>query len=283
MPIIMNVLGFFKLIRINNLLIIFFTQWMIRYFLIDGINQWPELDFYLLTLSTILIAAGGYIINDYYDVKIDLINKPSELVVGKTFSRRNAIISHLVVSFFGVFIGLLASWKIALINILCGLLLWLYSNRLKQLPLFGNLAIALLTSLSVIVLIIFYKQPNPAIFVFALYAFFITLIREIIKDIEDMKGDSAFGCQTLPISIGLVKTKYVIYSTLGILTFSYIMLSKYLEINSLSYVIYSMALAMMLAYFGFYVFKADTKKEFTYLSQYTKLIMLVGVLGIAFI
>jgi 4-hydroxybenzoate polyprenyltransferase len=256
---------------------------MVRMFLINEASLFPELKFYFLSLSTTLIAAGGYIINDYYDVKIDLINKPNQLLVGKSFSRRHAIIMHFVINYFGLFIGFMVSWKIAVVNLFCAFLLWFYSNRLKQLPLLGNLTISLLTAIAVLVLALYYKQLNPIIFLFALYAFFITLVREIVKDIEDIKGDAVFGCRTLPIAIGIRASKSVIYGVIALLLGSYISLSLYLRLYSFSYFIYSLLLAIMILYLLFSVFRADTKKEFSYLSQYTKLIMLVGILGISII
>ncbi|MBY0424493.1 MAG: UbiA family prenyltransferase, partial [Cytophagales bacterium] len=115
------------------------------------------------------------------------------------------------------------------------------------------------------------------------YAFFMTLVREIVKDIEDMKGDAAFGCRTLPIEIGLRPTKRLLYIFIIVLLGSYLSLSLYFELYSTAYLVYSVSMLLMILRLAYQIFSADTKKEFTHLSNYSKMIMIFGVLGIAFI
>ena len=165
----------------------------------------------LISISTVLIAAAGYIINDYYDVKIDFVNKPERVVVDKLLKRRVVMAAHSILNFAGIGIGFLVSFKIALINFLSALLLWLYSNHLKRLPFVGNVAVALLTGAALLVIAIYYQKNMFLVLVYAIFAFSITLIREIIKDIEDVKGDTVFGCRTLPVIWGIRKTKMIIY------------------------------------------------------------------------
>lgn len=126
--------SFFKVTRFGNLVIIGFAQYFTSALLIDRQTIY---DFRLLLLSTatVFIAAAGYIINDYYDVKIDYINKPDRVVIGKSITRRYAIMFHVVLSILGILIGLFLSWRIAAVNILSVFLLWFYSNNLKRLPL----------------------------------------------------------------------------------------------------------------------------------------------------
>src|SRR5690349_3917192 len=137
-----------KVTRFWNLVIVGLAQFFTAYFLIDfyTVLDWR---LYVLSVSTVMIAAGGYIINDYYDVKIDLINKPERVVVGKSMRRRYALFFHTSLSVTGVALGLLLNWKIAVLNFFSGFLLWFYSNLLKRKPFVGNLSVALLTGLSV--------------------------------------------------------------------------------------------------------------------------------------
>jgi len=130
--------GFLKLTRFWNLLIIAVAQYFTAAFLIGFEKIW-YLNLFLLSTSTVIIAAAGYIINDYYDVKIDLINKPERVVIGKEVARRYAILSHSILSFIGVAVGFLLNWKIGIINFLSAFLLWWYSNNLKRQPFIGNL------------------------------------------------------------------------------------------------------------------------------------------------
>ncbi|MEQ8573165.1 MAG: geranylgeranylglycerol-phosphate geranylgeranyltransferase, partial [Fulvivirga sp.] len=189
-----SISGFIQLTRFWNLLIIALAQYFTAYFLLSNSSLVFSKEMALLSFSTIIIAAAGYIINDYYDVKIDLINKPKRVVVGRILKRRVAMIAHTVLNFIGIGIGLHLSWKLGALNFLCAFVLWLYSNQLKRIAFLGNLSVALLTGLSILIIGLFFEPDNILIMAYSLFAFAFTLIREIIKDIEDLKGDSSFGC-----------------------------------------------------------------------------------------
>src|SRR5690606_19798788 len=144
-----------------------------------------------------------------------LINKPERVVIGKSITRRYAILYHTLLSAAGVLLGFILSWKIAAVNIASANILWWYSNSLKRQPFIGNFVVALLTGIAIWLVDSLYKTGHMLIITYASFAFFITLIREIIKDMEDLKGDLTFGCQTLPIVWGMRRTKYVIYVILA--------------------------------------------------------------------
>lgn len=273
--------GFIKVTRFWNLIIIVLAQYFTAVFLInegkDLIAYLQDIRLFLLSLSSVLIAAAGYIINDYYDIKIDLINKPKRVVVGRILKRRVAMVAHTVLSLTGVGLGLVLSWKIGVINFFCALLLWLYSNQLKRMPFVGNFAVALLTGLSIYIIDILYQSGNLMVIAYALFAFSFTLIREIIKDMEDLKGDATFGCRTLPVVYGLRKTKKIIYALsvaflAGLCLLAYIFVGKAVALFCLGLVFPMGLLAYMLS-------KADTVKDFNYLSNYCKVVMLLGILS----
>lgn len=268
-----------KLTRFGNLVIIGFAQYFTAAFLI-GRYTIRDFNLLLLSTSTILIAAAGYIVNDYYDVKIDYINKPERVVIGRSITRRYAILFHVVFSAIGILIGFYLSWSIAAVNIFSVFLLWLYSNNLKRQPFVGNLTVALLTGASVFVVDMLYRTQNPQIIIYALFAFFMTLVREIIKDVEDLKGDNTFGCKTLPIIWGIRKTKVIIYTILGIFSIAVIVLNSRYEILPFQY--YVLLLFAPLVWFVVRLYLADTKKDFSWLSTFCKVIMLVGILSMVF-
>jgi 4-hydroxybenzoate polyprenyltransferase len=274
---------FLKLIRGLNLLILLFTQYMVRLCLTEegiskGIVHIQDLDMGILALATILIAAAGYIINDYYDIKIDTINKPQRVIVGKYVSRRWAMLFNVLFNAIALAIsGWFLKPVVFAINFGSIFLLWLYSNQLKRLPLVGNMAIAILSAMSVAVVAFQFPQNTYLVFVFAVFAFFITVIREIIKDLEDVRGDASFGCKTLPIVWGVRRTKAVIYVFFGI--FMVILLSTYLTFPTrFAFYLYLVELPL-LGYLIHKLRKADTKKTFHALSQLCKIIMLLGVLS----
>jgi 4-hydroxybenzoate polyprenyltransferase len=273
-------LALFRITRFWNLAIIGLAQYFTAYFLIDKniITDWR---LFILSSSTMLIAAAGYTINDYYDVKIDLINKPERVVVGKNIKRRHAILLHTILSSVGVFLGLLVGWKIAAINFLSSFFLWLYSNQLKRLPLVGNIVVATLTGLSVFVLSILYKSNSPLILIYSLFAFFITLVREVVKDMEDLKGDGSFGCKTLPIIWGIRKTKVFLYILIGVFSILVMVLNHfYSRLPTVYFLLFLFAPMGMLF---IRLVRADTIKGFYQLSQFCKIIMVSGIISMVFV
>lgn len=276
--------GLLKITRVHNLLYIAATQYLVAVFLSNHPSQWKKviLDPYLflIIISTNMIAAAGYIINDYYDVKIDYINRPDKVVVGKYLKRRIALAVHSILNFTGIGLGFLVHWKIGLINFACTFVLWLYSNHLKRLPLIGNISIALLTSAALLVIGLYYQTNNELIYMYALFAFSISLIREIIKDMEDLQGDINFGSRTLPITWGIRKTKIFIYLISVFFIFGYVYF-----ISTLSHPIltaYFLFLIIPVAYFFFKLYRADTRHDFAILANFCKIIMFSGVLSMVF-
>lgn len=281
-----SVLAFLKLIRTFNLIILAFTQYMCRYFIIGkGTVSLYEIatdwKFFLLVLCTVFVAAAGYIINDYYDVKIDLINKPKRVVLGKVLHRRIALVSHFILNTLACLFAFFLGWKIFTIIVLTTMLMWFYANQLKRTALIGNLLISVLTGLSVYMPVFLFGTGQKTLLLYAFFAFFISLIREIIKDMEDMKGDEEFGCKTLPIIWGIRKTKIVIYAV------------SFLFVSSISMILIHTELTIQLYFLIFpapvffwlliKLSKADTSTQFLKLSFLCKCIMVAGVISMALI
>jgi 4-hydroxybenzoate polyprenyltransferase len=269
-----------RLTRVWNLFIIALSQYFTAAVLIDRstILDWR---LFLLSTSTVLIAAAGYVINDYYDIKIDLVNKPERVVIGKGITRRYAILLHSMLSILGILIGLILNWRIGAINFASVFLLWWYSNDLKRQPFIGNVVVALMTGIAVMMVDAIYHTGNILIVIYATFAFFMTLIREIIKDMEDLRGDHTFGCKTLPIIWGLRKTKFMIYGILAIFSFTVLFLSfVFSDLPEYYFLILLFPLLLVLL---IKLIRADTKKDFAWLSRFCKVIMLMGILSLAFI
>jgi 4-hydroxybenzoate polyprenyltransferase len=267
-----------KLTRVGNLVIIGLAQYFTAGFLI-GSHTWKDPRLFILSVSTVLIAAAGYIINDYYDVKIDYINKPDRVVIGKSITRRFAILFHVVLSGAGIVLGLYLSLKIGAINVFSVFMLWLYSNNLKRQPLVGNVVVALLTGISIWMIDVFYHSHNTLVLIYALFAFFMTLVREIIKDMEDLKGDNTFGCKTLPIVYGIRRTKGVICCVLFVFSVTVFVLNHYYKALPMHY--FLLFLFLPLAWLVYRLLVADTTKDYAWLSTFCKVIMLLGILSMA--
>ncbi len=274
---------FLRLIRFTNLLLMAFCQLLVRACLLLPHQPWSKVlfdsPFALLVFSTLSIAAAGYIINDYYDIKIDAINKPKRVVIGKFLNRRKAMLAHLLLSSIGVFIGFYLSLPIGLIHLGAALLLWGYSARLKQTLLIGNITIALLSATMVLVVAVFEKVDNKAVWAYGAFVFLITIVREIIKDMEDVKGDATFDCRTLPIVMGIPGAKWFLY--FFILAFAITLLSGVIyRVHEVYFTTYILLLIILpMGYLTYRIYRADRKKDFTRLSRLVKWIMLSGMLS----
>ncbi|AWW30665.1 prenyltransferase [Echinicola strongylocentroti] len=277
--------AFLRIIRTDNLLMMAFAQLMTAYFLVgetlSGIPALLDPSIYLLITSTVLIAAAGYLINDYYDVKIDYINKPDEVIIGKGMRRRVVMFLHTFLNIAGIGLACLVSLKVGVTHFGAAFILWLYSNTLKRLPFVGNLAVATLTGLAIWMVGFYFGQSRLLVLTYAVFAFFINLIREIIKDIEDREGDRKHGCKTLPIVLGFRATKNIIFVIAAVFVCS-ILIVAYKVDETLLYVYFGF-IGMLFIYFMSLIYQADRKAHFTRLSLLSKILMLTGVLSMAFL
>lgn len=231
---------YLRLMRLPNLVFIGIVLWTMNYWVaapivhLSGCPTLPWWMFTLITAATILVAAGGYVINDYFDVKIDRINRPDELIVTRTVDKERTMNLFIGLTATGIALGIAAaiaarSMQLGIIFILIPGLLWFYSSAYKRQLIIGNLIIALCTALVPMLIPIAYSSylPEPmgitklqiSVFVsaFAMFAFLTTWAREIIKDIEDQQGDRELECHTIPVVWGDLRAK-IIASALIVLT-----------------------------------------------------------------
>ncbi|WP_062543875.1 geranylgeranylglycerol-phosphate geranylgeranyltransferase [Rufibacter tibetensis] len=236
--------------------------------------SWP---FAVLVVATLCIAAAGYIINDYYDVKIDRINKPERVVVGKFLTRRKAMMIHLYLSAAGVLLGVIIGWRIGAVLLGVALLLWGYSAQFKKRPFVGNLTIALLAAVMVLVVPLQAGQPSLAAWAYGVFAFLISLVREVIKDMEDVQGDASFRCRTLPIVLGIPQTKWILYLLVGffLIFTGFVMLKRLNEPLFVGYLFIGVVLPTFVLIRQ--IITADRKKEYARLSWICKGIMVTGI------
>lgn len=296
---------YLKLIRYQNLLLLAFMQLVFRYlFLKQSAVDLALTDFnyILLIIATVSIAAGGYVINNIMDQDTDAISKPQNRVVGVSISETVAYNWYIGLTILGVAIGFYLSNVIykptfASMFILVATLLYVYATNLKQIPVVGNIIVAALLSVSIVIIAFFdilpaidqdnrlrMKEAFSILMDYAIFAFIINLIREIVKDLEDMDGDYQTGMNTLPIAIGIQKTKAVV----GVLTVIAILLLAYYLKNSLYELDYTIYYALVfiiapLVYFGAKLINAKAKKEFHHLSMILKVVLFFGILSIAVI
>jgi 4-hydroxybenzoate polyprenyltransferase len=298
---------FLKLIRYQNLLMLAFMQLLFRYGFLKLQNvplTLSEWQYGLLVLSTVLLAAAGYVINDVFDQDTDIENRPKELIVGKEITEAAAYNIYFALNSIGVGIGFYLSNVIlkpsfAPIFILIAATLYIYATSLKQILLLGNFVVALLLSFSVIIIGIFDLYPvidraNQPIMAnlfsilldFALFAFTINFIREIVKDLEDKKGDESQGMKTLPIVLGINNTSKLA-SILGLIPTAFLLVyinSYFVANNLIATTLYAFVFVVgPLLFFSIKIWSAKTKKEFSKLSLLLKWILFFGIISISII
>ncbi|MBL6657034.1 MAG: geranylgeranylglycerol-phosphate geranylgeranyltransferase [Flavobacteriales bacterium] len=292
-----KLVDFFSLIRFKNLLIIALSQYLVRYALIIPMTDsrsLSDLQFFYLVLSTLFIAAAGYIINDYFDTQVDRLNE-RKVIIDNTIKRREAILLHFVLSGIGVFLGFYLGWRVGIanlgfINLFSSTALWFYSTNMKKGYLSGNIIISLLAALTLFIVPMYEIIPNPEvngqsafylICFYSIFAFVTTFIREIIKDFEDQFGDSKMGYNTF--AIVSAKTAKITVQTISILLILSIAVISYFQIqyDGLYAAIYVwLSIELPLIYFFIKLRNANDKKTYHQLSQLIKLIMLTGTLSI---
>lgn len=296
---------YLRLIRLPNLAIIILTQLLVWFCLIkpsldvyDGLQPFlTSFQFFCLVASTVLIAAAGYVINDYEDVEIDRVNKPDKLIITQHVTKDQAWTYYLVLNFSGMALGaylalVLQSFNLFFIQALSAGALWFYSTSYKKQFAIGNLIVSFLSALVVLLPGIYeimaedihfnkYLFNFSLISAFAFFAFVTTLIREIVKDAEDMEGDELNECTTLPIVWG-VKAAKAISIVLCLIVFAsvvYIQMNRWMFKDYLTFGYFIIGVQLPLLYLIYLIIKGHDKGSFHKASTLTKLVMLGGILS----
>jgi 4-hydroxybenzoate polyprenyltransferase len=305
--------AFLKLIRWPNLVMIALTQVLFYVSLVQPLYEkgiyttFSNWLFPLLIIASVLIAAAGYIINDYFDLNIDQVNKPERTVIDKLIKRRWAIVMHIAFSFTAVLISFYIDLNssvfwLGISNILCAFFLFGYSVSLKKKLLWGNILISALTAWVVMVCFLVYYRTfhcpscNQAFldiynqrfirisFLYAGFAFVISLIREVVKDLEDIEGDKRYGCNTMPIAWGIPASKMFVGVWLIVLIGMISIVQFYvLQFGWYWSAVYCILLIILpLLWILRALYKAQVPKDYHRVSTAIKLVMIAGLLSMIF-
>lgn len=298
-------LNYLKLVRIQNLLIIALLLYFVRYFLILPFYelefldmQFDNISFLIFVLGYVLLTAGGYAINDYYDIGIDEINKPNKTILRKEIPLNNGKYAYFILTAIGFLLSIWAilrieAPKLIFVLLIITFLYWFYTTKYKREFLSGNIAVAFLAFIGVGItwlyeffsavetLVIPIKHIGiltRVIVIYALFSFVLTFIREIIKDITDIEGDKEFNCSTIPIKYGVKKTKIVIYFLYFILFLIFIPALDYAFQKNMTYLIAFAIMIIIMLFFSLYkLIKASSNKDFKFLEEFIKIIFLAGI------
>lgn len=300
-----------RLIRLPDLLMIVLTQSLIRWSLLSPLLNAKGLSlqmsnslFVVLMLATVFLTAGGYVINDYFDRKIDSVNDPEDVVVGHSISLRHTIAIHMVLTVLGVLLGFFVAFRVhyyylGILFLLGAGILWFYSTTYKRQLLIGNLIVAMLTGCVPLLVLLFelpllYARFGDVMMTggfslsylvmwvggFSGFAFLLTLAREIMKDAEDIEGDTSYGRRTLPAVAGKSVSKVVVIVLLAITALALILIYLFYLPDTYTLIYILVFLISPLVVTALLLLKARTTKEFHAVSLLTKCIMVAGLLYI---
>ena len=280
-----KLISLFSVVRIYNILIIILAQFLASIYIFSG--DIPALqvvfDFKLIIiiLASSIVIASGYIINNFYDSKRDIINKPFKSKLDRIVSQKTKLTVYFVLNFFVFFIAFFVSLRAVIFFSAYIFLVWLYSHKLNKILFIGNLSASFLAILPFFAILLYFKNFYFVIFIHAIYLFIIILIREIIKDLESIRGDISQNYQTIPIVFGEKVSKNIIYVLIlcTIIPMSYLVNDFDIGYMDLYFYLSSIILIIFLIKLS----KAKSIKDYNYLHNTIKIIILIGIISVVLI
>ena len=278
-------ISLFSVIRLYNIFIIIIAQYFTSIFIISIDTSISSILFdfqlFLLILSSSIAIASGYIINNFYDYEKDLINKPIKSKIDKVIRKRTKLSLYITLNFLCIYTSSLVSWRSVLFFTIYIFIIWLYSHKLKRILFIGNIVSSLLSVIPFFIILIYYKNFELIIFLYAIFLFLIVYMREIIKDLENIKGDFTLDYRTIPVVYGEKSSKYLLsIVSLFTLAIIYILLSGFDTGMMFYYYYFSIA---VLLFFIIILWKYDSKKYYNFLHNLLKFLIVLGVLSIVLI
>ena len=278
-------ISLFSVIRLYNIFIIVIAQYFTSIFIISIDNSISSILFdfqlFLLILSSSIAIAAGYIINNFYDYEKDLINKPVKSKIDKVVRKRTKLNLYFFLNFSCVYISYLVSWKSVLFFSIYIFMIWLYSHKLKKILFLGNIISSLLSVIPFLIILIYYKNFELIIFIYAIFLFLLIYIREIIKDLENIKGDFTLNYNTIPVVYGEKLSKYLLtIISLFILVIVYFLLTNF-DVGMMNYYYYFCILVLLI--FISILWSFNSKKYYNLLHNILKFVIVMGVLSIVLI
>jgi 4-hydroxybenzoate polyprenyltransferase len=274
-----------SVVRGYNILIMVMAQYLAAIFIFAPERSLKDvlldLDLYLIVVATVCSIASGYIINNFYDAKKDAINRPIKSKIDNLVGQNTKLNIYFLLNFIAVLCGFIVSWRAALFFAVYIFLIWIYSHKFKKYPLTRLILASVLTLLPFFVIFIYFRNFSYIIFTHALFLFLVLMIKELMKDLENIKGDIAQNYLTIPIKYGEKFTKILTF-ILVIFTLDPIyFLWKYPEMGLMKYYFYFTGIVFIV--FLFLLWKANSKRDYLILHNLIKLIIVVGVLSLVLI
>lgn len=283
--VLQKLFSLFSVVRGYNILIIVLAQYLSSIYILAKDTPLKEVvldsKLFVLVFATSLVVAAGYIINNFYDSEKDLINRPKKTMLDRLVSQQTKLSVYFVLNIVTVVLASYVSFKAVLFFSSYIFMIWFYSHKLKKYPFIGNIIASSLAIAPFFIVFVYYQNFDTVVFFHGFYLILIISMREITKDLENLKGDLTLGYQTLPVAYGIKMTKQLL-SVLLLFTFITIgCLLAYFDIGKMDYYFYFSMLIL-----GFYIIKlwqANKKVQYVLLHNLLKLIIVVGAFSIVLI
>lgn len=280
-----KIFSLFSVVRGYNIPIIVLAQYLSSIFILNkeqrALDTLLDGQLFLIVFVTTLTIASGYIINNFYDKEKDLINRPNKTQLDTILSQKTKLQVYFVLNFLATILALFISWRASMFFAVYIFLIWFYSHKLKKYPIIGNLTAAVLAVLPFFGILLYFKNLYPEIFAHASFLFLLILIREMIKDLENLKGDIANNYQTIPVRFSeTISKQTIMLLTIATLIPVYLLIEKF-DVGYMDVYFYLSLIVLIL--FNFKLWKSQTQEHYVQLHNILKTIIVAGVFCIILI
>lgn len=282
---VLKVFSLFSVVRGYNILIVVLAQYLASIYIFAPDLHFKDVFFdinlLMLVLASSAVIASGYIINNFYDSEKDLINRPNKSMLDRLVSQNTKLSIYFTLNLLAVIFASYVSFRAVVFFALYIFAIWFYSHKLKRMPITGNLVSAILTVTPFFAIFIYYKNFELVVFMHALFLFLLVSMRELTKDLENIKGDFALNYRTVPVVYGEKTSKLLLTGASVITCISAFLLIFYFEIGYMYYFFY-VSIILLLVYL-LLLWQSKTKTHYLWLHNILKLIIVAGVFSILLI
>ncbi|WP_339882408.1 geranylgeranylglycerol-phosphate geranylgeranyltransferase [Polaribacter vadi] len=274
-----------SVVRGYNILVLILAQYLASIFIFSPEKSIShvifDLHLHYIVLATVCVVAAGYIINNFYDDKVDRINRPLKTGLDNYVRQETKLRLYFFLNFVGFLFGFFVSWKAGLFFAVYIFGIWFYSHKLKKYPFTGLISATSLTLMPFFVIFVYYKNFSDIIFIHAIFLFLVIMVRELIKDLQNMKGAIANNYDTFPIVYGEKKTKQLSILLLFLTLIPIFFLFQYPALSYMKYYFYFAIVSLL--FLAFYLWKSTERNQYRFLHNVLKILLLIGVFCLVFI
>ena len=278
-------LSLLSVIRGYNILVLILAQYLAAIFIFSPKktlrNTIFDVDLLYIILATICVVAAGYIINNFYDVQLDSITRPLKTRIHNYVRQSTKLKLYFTLNFLGFTFGILISWRAALFFAVYIFAIWFYSHKLKKYPLTGLIAVTVLTILPFFAVFIYFKNFSTIIFVHAIFLFLVIMVRELLKDLQNMKAAIIHNYATFPVAYGERKTKIVSIFLLVLTVLPTVTLFRYPALSAMKYYFYFALTVLFIL--GVCLWRSSETKQYRMMHNVLKVLLLIGVFSLIFL